>query len=127
MPEKEPSFTVTDRRKFTLDGELRPGASTDSPQETHAAAPAAIEEAPATAAAQEPVDLEGDFADEGTMPAPTAEETAEQNAAYKESSRSIDDILARQNPRAKSAGEMTFDRLVQSIYMTAAIRRCSAR
>ena len=30
MREKEPQFTVTDRRKFTAEGELREGAASES-------------------------------------------------------------------------------------------------
>ena len=40
MAEKEPQFTVTDRRKFTSDGGLREGASW-TPDEPAAETPAA--------------------------------------------------------------------------------------
>jgi hypothetical protein len=60
--------------------------------------------------------------EEESLPEPTAAESAEQQAAYKESSRSLDELIAAQNPKARAAGPMTFDRVVQSIYMTAAIQ-----
>jgi hypothetical protein len=134
MPEKAPSFTVTDRRKFTTDGELRPGvvaseAPVEAPPQPQAEvqkpAPAPAPEAPAAVTASpkavEAADEElGN--EEGLLPEPTAAESAEQHAAYQESSRGLDDLIAAQNPKARAAGPMTFDRLVQSIYMTAAIQ-----
>lgn len=145
MAEKAPLFTVTDRRKFTPEGEFRPGvvASEAPPAPAVEAVPAeAAVPAPAEARsggaspasapvdpANEPSIAEGSAEadayageEEGGLPEPTAAEAAEQHAAYKESSRSLDELIARQNPRAKAAGDMTFDRLVQSVYMTAALQ-----
>jgi hypothetical protein len=127
MAEKEPQFTVTDRRKFTVDGELRPGVVASEVPKPEAAvpvpeeisAPPAAKPAAAPAAA-ESSDLDADG--ELQLPQPTAQESADQVAAYKESSRGLDELIAQQNPRAKAPGEMTFDRLVQSVYMTAAIQ-----
>jgi hypothetical protein len=154
MAEKEPLFTVTDRRKFTTAGELRPGvvasevpaepvpgAPSDTmhqaareaahpDQSTTAASPAAPIAATAPTAAQpvpaqavEAPEAGDEFAgEEGLLPEPTAAESAEQHAAYQESARGLDELVAKQNPKARAAGPMTFDRLVQSIYMTAAIQ-----
>ena len=129
MAEKEPLFTVTDRRKFTSDGEYRPGVvASEVPTEIPEVekAPEAISTAPPAAQPSKPEanadpigdDIEGDL----ELPEPTAQESADQQAAYKESSKSLDALIAEQNPRAKAPGEMTFDRLVQSVYMTAAIQ-----
>ena len=135
MAEKEPLFTVTDRRKFTSEGEYRPGVvASEVPPPVEAAPAEAI--APAAAATQasaspaqplaanEPSAEADDFDGEGELqlPEPTAQESADQQAAYKESSKGLDELIAQQNPRAKAPGEMTFDRLVQSVYMTAAIQ-----
>jgi hypothetical protein len=38
--EKKPEFVVTDRRKFTVDGEPRPDAPPDAPEDSRPAAPA---------------------------------------------------------------------------------------
>ncbi len=138
MAEKEPLFTVTDRRKFTTDGALRPGVVAS---EVPPPAPPAAEIVPdatvpvsanAVAAPVPPVEEtqqapaigEGDeyAGEDGDLPEPTAQESAEQHAAYKESSKSLDELIAKQNPRAKASGDMTFDRLVQSVYMTAAMQ-----
>ena len=135
MAEKEPLFTVTDRRKFTSEGEYRPGVvasevpppqtapAPEEPAETQAATSPIAANTPETA---EPAisdeDAEFDSEGEPQLPEPTAQESADQHAAYKESSKSLDELIAQQNPRAKAPGEMTFDRLVQSVYMTAAIQ-----
>ncbi len=141
MAEKAPLFTVTDRRKFTPEGEFRPGVVASEAPATPAPEPSPVESAvsaspkeqsavsgntaPSAASSSAPApqaDEHFDSEEEGALPEPTAAEAAEQHAAYKESSRSLDELIARQNPRAKAAGDMTFDRLVQSVYMTAAMQ-----
>ena len=52
MSEKQSTFTVTDRRKFTLDGELRDPASAE---EIHETAPA-VAAAPEAAVTATPLD-----------------------------------------------------------------------
>jgi hypothetical protein len=116
MQEKAPLFTVTDRRKFTTDGELRPGVvASEPPAETPPAPPAPAETiqkaaheaahpepvpaaatpspAPPAAAPAQPEDAFGD--EEGMLPEPTAAESAEQHAAYQESSRGLDELVAK--------------------------------
>jgi hypothetical protein len=138
MAEKEPLFTVTDRRKFTSEGEYRPGVvasevpppqATPAPQDPTASPALTSQGASETIADQASLGNEaqkdaGEFEEDGELqlPEPTAQESADQHAAYKESSKSLDELIAQQNPRAKAPGEMTFDRLVQSVYMTAAIQ-----
>jgi Domain of unknown function (DUF1844) len=137
MAEKEPQFTVTDRRKFTSDGGLREGASwtpEEPAAETPAAAPvAAVPEpvtpvteptpgprlvTPAEAAAGEE---EFDGPEEGGPP-PTAEESAEQNAAYQASSRVLDKMLEEANPGMPATEQANFEQLVQSIYLSAIVQ-----
>ena len=150
MPDQPSGFTVTDRRKFTIEGDLREGAS-------------AAEEASAPVAKQEPepetksepklgpklvqnepavekevvnrnleplpVDesqLEESEGDEALLPEPTAAESAQQDADYRASSKKLDDMISQANPGARDSfgrgAEMNFDKLVQSIYMTAALQ-----
>ncbi len=125
MSEKEPTFTVTDRRKFTLDGELRDDAPASEPIEetrpapTPSPAPEKVVTMPGpehrTAATDEPV------AAEPEMPQFTAQETADQHAAYKESSRQLDDMLRQANPGMGSSGTVTFEHVIQSFYVSAMI------
>jgi hypothetical protein len=137
MAEKEPQFIVTDRRKFTSEGELREGAewSPEEPvveetakvTEPAAAGPAPLEAAtgprlvkPAEGAAQE--ENEEEYANEEGGPPPTAEEAAEQHVAYMESSRVLDEMLRKANPGMPAAQEANFEQLVQSIYLSAIVQ-----
>ncbi len=123
MPEKEPQFTVSDRRKFTLEGDLREGET--QPGQTKASQPAAVDKTPAATTtltdAEEPM-AEQDEGDEDAMPEPTAEESARQTKDYDASTRRLDDLLKQANTGSPAAPAMNFDRLVQSIYMTAAMQ-----
>lgn len=98
MPEKKnESFTVTDRRLFTTDGELRH----DVAEETQPAPPAAVAQAP-----------------EETAPAaPSAAEQKEQADAYKKSSQDMDREVELSGHSAKDL-EITFERFLASLYMT---------
>src|SRR5271156_6167637 len=126
MREKEPQFTVTDRRKFTADGELREGqASESSPQpavaerpQPHASPPPAGKSQSLQAELDEPLAMN----DEETIPEPTAAESAQQSKEYLASANRLDDMLKQANPGQPAVPAMNFDRLVQSLYMTAAVQ-----
>jgi hypothetical protein len=117
MDEKEPTFTVTDRRKFTLDGALRDDAPAAEQQEEQPAAPPAPEKV-ATMPAPETKEA---AAEDAELPQFTAQETAEQNAAYQESSRQIDDMLRQANPGVGPTGVIAFEHIIQSFYVSAMI------
>ena len=141
--EKAPLFTVTDRRKFTTDGALRPGVTASEipleppppqspaqeaaheaahPQQSAASVAVQTEPIVTQSAATETAYDEEAGDENGLIPEPTDSEAAEQHAAYQETTRTLDEMVAKQNPKARAAGPMTFDRLVQSLYMTAAIQ-----
>jgi hypothetical protein len=133
MREKEPQFTVTDRRKFTAEGELREGEakaseSIDSATAPPAPAPPAAAQAtspqPVAPAQAVQVELDDPEAMEGdeTIPEPTAAESAQQSKEYHASARHLDDMLLKANPGQPAPAVMNFDRLVQSLYMTAAVQ-----
>ena len=120
MAEKrnEPSFTVTDRRLFTQDGELRSDVSEEV--ETPKAPAATASKEPATEQkAPQPVPADGDANLEREMPVPptTAEQEA-QAAAYHQSSRDLDKEVELSGHSAKDF-EITFERFMASLYMTA--------
>ncbi len=52
-------------------------------------------------------------------PARSAEETAAQEAAYRENSRSLDALLAQSNPGMQQPGAISFEHVVQSFYLSA--------
>jgi hypothetical protein len=142
MSEKQSTFTVTDRRKFTLDGELRDPSSAAPEEEIHtipSALPAAPEEplpaatpGAATAAGEDldidpdPLDeaLDGDgpeHDDEELGPVPTHQEATDQHAAYKKSSLQLDEMIRQANPAAPPAAQVNFEEVVQSFYLSAVI------
>ncbi len=139
MREKEPQFTVTDRRKFTSDGELREGeASALESTPVLAASPVATVAAPGpvpveAAVAPEDVaalgeldspeeDAAGETGYDESIPEPTAAESAQQSQDYSASSHRLNDMFAKANPGQAIPPAMNFDRLVQSLYMTAAVQ-----
>jgi hypothetical protein len=86
MREKEPQFTVTDRRKFTAEGELREGESKAS----ESSPPPVV------------IPVEPELMDDGDT--------------------ILDDMVVKANPGQPAPAAMNFDRLVQSLYMTAAVQ-----
>jgi Domain of unknown function (DUF1844) len=116
---KNQSFTVTDRRLFTSEGELRkdvPEEQEPSPQQSPAtAAPAVEEKSPA---------LETDSAATNSVetnsaepPMPTAAEQKEQADAYRQSSAEMDRQVELNGHSAKDL-EISFERFLASLYMT---------
>jgi hypothetical protein len=119
MDEKQTGFTVTDRRKFTLDGELRDDAPAEQ-QEQKPVQP--VSEKVVTMPSPEQREAESASEpglSEDEMPQFTAKESAEQSAAYKESSQQIDDMLRQANPEMGAAGPITFEHIIQSFYVSA--------
>lgn len=116
MREKEPQFTVTDRRKFTSEGELR-----DEPVTPAATNPEPVR---AVEAEQEPESVvDAEFPeDEEMIPEPTAAESAQQSKDYQASASRLDEMVRKANPAAPVQPPMDFERLVQSLYMTAAMQ-----
>ncbi|MGA2375737.1 MAG: DUF1844 domain-containing protein [Candidatus Sulfotelmatobacter sp.] len=123
---QESGFTVTDRRLFTEDGELRK----DVPEEAEApkvvapapAAPSAAKEtAPAgNTAAGFPPEAEG-MLGQATPPPPTAAEQQAQADAYRQSAQELDSRVELSGRSAKEF-EMTFERFLASLYMTAMLQ-----
>ncbi|HZQ68955.1 MAG TPA: DUF1844 domain-containing protein [Terriglobales bacterium] len=111
---KQEAFTVTDRRLFTPDGELRSEAAEKQPApERPAPAP------PAKAESQIHEIATGE--DTEAPPPPTAEEQKEQHEAYRKSSKDLDTRVELSGHSAKEL-EMTFERFMASLYMTAMLQ-----
>jgi Domain of unknown function (DUF1844) len=132
MAEKrqESGFTVTDRRLFTEDGELRNEVREEAEPATASIPPASVptssqtatkESAPAASpVAPFPVASEGIAGQD--MPAPpTADEQQAQADAYRASSKELDSRVELSGRSAKEF-EMTFDRFLASLYMTAMLQ-----
>jgi Domain of unknown function (DUF1844) len=132
MAEKkqEAGFTVTDRRLFTEDGELRkdvvedvaPPKAVDPPVSAPTSSPTTAGE---TAPAANPVagfpGAANGIAGQDLPPAPTAAEQKAQADAYRESSKELDSRVELSGRSAKEF-EMTFERFLASLYMTAMLQ-----
>jgi hypothetical protein len=107
---KQENFIVNDRRLFTADGELRQEASEE---QVSVSSPAPE---PEPAATPSPV------TDEPVMPpSPTASEQQAQADAYRRSSKELDTRVELSGHSAKEL-EMTFERFLASLYMTAMLQ-----
>ena len=104
---------MTDRRLFTSDGELRQEVS----EEEITSKPAPAPPVPEAASAAQPKDA----LDPSVPPAPTAAEQKEQADAYRKSSRDLDARVELSGHSAKEM-EMTFERFMASLYMTAMLQ-----
>ena len=120
-------FVVNDRRKFTSEGDPRPDAPPSEPRAPREVLP----EAPVAATpsrgpqavpdARPQVDAgpsEGEG--EGELPPPpTAEQTEQATRAYQATVERLDTAIRAANPGMERMPEMSFERLVQSVYMQA--------
>lgn len=138
MSDKPPQFTVTDRRKFTLEGELRddsvvesaptpspeklaetqsepaPGPRLVTPPSRSESAPKPPEPAPKApeTEAEEPVEA---------LPDVSPQEEAAAHHAYRQSSEHIDTMLSAANPAAGAPPAVTFEHVIQSVYLSAVV------
>lgn len=135
-----PKFTVVDRRKFRGDDE---SSSTESASSTVApvvpisdepsskatsgprltlvepAHPKPVE-APVAVAEEPEEEVEDEFAGEAQLPpAPSAEESRFQKAAYDIAAQRLDDLVRAQNPGVPAAEKIGFEHLVQQLYLSA--------
>jgi hypothetical protein len=127
-----PKFEVIDRRKMKAEEEqeTRKPAEPESPAapaEPSAGPRLVVNESRTEPAAKEspvgPLDedlgpeIEGDL-----PPAPTAEESHEQKAAYDASAERIEDLIRAQNPGVGKQPPVGFEHLIQQFYVSAMIQ-----
>jgi hypothetical protein len=125
--EREPEFTVTDRRRFTSEGE----AATERPeerQETPEDRPQPAAQTPSvpspSASAQAPAGTPaGGVSEEGEAApdyeAPSAEERRAQEEAFRASTQQLDKQMETALGGRAQDLQMSFERFVASIYMSA--------
>lgn len=138
MAEKKSEFVVTDRRRFGTEGDPRPDAPVVE-EERPAAAPPAKQATPPPAkppvapppapGAEGPAGQESQTTaqEEELPPPPTAEEQHEQNEAYKASGKKIDEMISAAGKGPEGPMEMTFERVIESFYMSALIQMGAIR
>lgn len=146
MPEK-PSFVVNDRRKFTSEGELREGthleAASPSPHVSDLPVPANASESQGDTTAPQTLSSEAEFSSQqdplsepipvseeemglaedvpemDSAPGPTTEQSAEAMRAYNATVERLDTAMRATNPGGEHMPQMTFERLIQSLYTQA--------
>ena len=120
MAEKrsDSGFTVTDRRLFTSDGELR----SDIAEEVQKPKPEPPV-APKESAPQAPPSAAGDGSevDREMPPAPSKAEQDAQAAAYRQSSKDLDKEVELSGHSARDF-EITFEKFLAQLYMTAMLQ-----
>jgi hypothetical protein len=134
-----PKFEVIDRRKMKVEEEQgsHPTPAPEVPAEVSPESGAeasrgprlvvnekreAAEAEPPSAAEESPAqELEADL-----PPAPTAEESHEQKAAYDASAERIEDLIRAQNPGMGKQPPVSFEHLVQQLYVSAMIQMGAA-
>lgn len=121
MPNKEPEFTVTDRRKFTMEGEVREEPQQEKEAQEQAQPTEAVSAPPTPEAG--PADTASDASGEPSAQrpnAPSREEQARQHSEYRDSARSMEDELRKgYGSQAVPEYEASFDRLLEPFYLTA--------
>ncbi len=134
MAEANKPFVVTDRRKFTMDGEVRPDAERQPEPEVASAvaAPLASVAGPqvvSTAAVSTPEVREEALPEAEDLderqdlpPAPTEEQSARSKAAYEQTTDRLDTAIRATNPGGDQSRPMDFLQMVQSFYMTAIVQ-----
>ena len=122
MSEQSKPFVVTDRRRHTMDGEVRPDAdpSPERPSRTDVAppAPASTPEPTGPIAVASP-DQESPYEDEALPQPPTEEQKIQARMAYMQTADRLSTAIRAANPGMDHPPPMNFDGLVQSVYMTA--------
>ncbi|HKT89914.1 MAG TPA: DUF1844 domain-containing protein [Candidatus Sulfotelmatobacter sp.] len=117
---EQSSFTVTDRRLFTSDGELRSDVPEEKepPKAAETPKPAPEPKHATPAKSANPVES---AEDREMPPPPTNAEQEAQAAAYKQSSKDLDTQVELNGHSAKEF-EITFERFLASLYMTAMLQ-----
>lgn len=146
MSDKPPVFTVTDRRKFTMEGDLRDEAARSQeeaqPETRHEPPPEAKSEPqtepkpgprlvtpPTAPKAPEPEQPAGPPAPEAETASPEQEgppelspqDEAAARKAYQQSSEHIETLLRAANPAAGAPPAVTIEHVIQSIYLSAVV------
>jgi len=120
MAEKknDSGFTVNDRRLFTSDGELRSDV-TEEVEKPKPEAPSAAKDT--TPKAPQSATSDGSAIDRDMPPPPSKAEQDAQAAAYRESSKDLDKEVEQSGHSAKDF-EITFEKFLAQLYMTAMLQ-----
>jgi hypothetical protein len=122
MSDKPLPFVVNDRRKFTTEGEPRPDAEI-APKPAPTPIAAAPEAPEPVAAPQTTPSLESEPEEDPNLPpAPNPEQMEQARLAYTATADRLDVAIRSANPGMEHPPAMSFDQLVQSVYMQAILQ-----
>jgi hypothetical protein len=128
MSEQNKPFVITDRRKFTSDGEPRPDADPSPEKERNdpppapasTAGPVAVESPSSAAATHDAASPESaDYAQADEPPALTPEQSNQARSAYQQTADRLDTAIRAANPGMDHPPAMSFEQIVHSVYMSA--------
>jgi len=122
---KQEDFVVSDRRRFAPEGDLRTDIKPEEETPAPTANAPASEQQPAPGAPPEPEghNAEAEAEEHAEMPPPpTHAEQQAQNDAYQATGKKLDDMFSKAGGRRERLPEMTFERLIESFYMTALLQ-----
>ncbi len=124
MSEQNKPFVVTDRRKFNLDGELRPDAdpSPELEEQVASAQTSAPIEVPIAAEPETSAEDQEEQGFDDIPPGPTSEQAKQAEDAYQATAERLDTAIRAANPGADHPPAMNFETLVQSVYMTTIVQ-----
>jgi hypothetical protein len=131
-------FVVNDRRKFTAEGEIRPDAPPSEPKPPRPETimrpedgdsarlvehkgPQAVP-TPAAEHASGPSPEHAENEDDLMPPAPTAEQAEQAKRAYDATVDRLDTAIRATNPGMERPPDITFERVIQSLYMQAMLQ-----
>jgi Domain of unknown function (DUF1844) len=109
---EDAGFTVTDRRLFTTEGDLRSDVAEEKKEA--ASTPTAVAPPPTSSPSEKAPEASGDSK---VPPPPTAAEQKASNDAYRQSSKDLDARVELSGHSAKEF-EITFERFMASLYMS---------
>lgn len=119
-----PKFEVIDRRKFKAEEERENHEPERKPEPPEAAPEPSAGPRLVTNEERKEPQREAPPAEEEMeeLRPPSAEETHRQKAAYDASAQRIEDLIRAQNPAAGAQPPVTFEHLVQQVYLTAMLQ-----
>lgn len=129
MTDKKQDFQVSDRRRFGSEGELRTDVPVEQEEKTEKApapkppTPQAAQPAPP----QPPQQVATPEGEEQMPEPPTAEEQHEQHQAYQASGKKLDELFQSRLGAQGNYPEMSFDKVIESFYMSALIQMGALR
>ena len=125
MTDNKQDFVVSDRRRFGAEGE--PRADAPAEQEEKPPVPEASATKPAQPSAPGQTGEEAPPAEDQMPEAPSMEEQLAQHQEYRSSGKKLDEIFQTRLGAQGAYPEMTFDKVIESLYMSALIQMGAIR